>query len=338
MYSPGNIKEEINIDDLTVEQYFKLTQENHAPSVGLKVDYMTIAEYLEYEETIKTQDYDGYQTHSTKAGVSTRQRDHLNSRHKSPNLPLEAKNDPYFQALLSHIHPEITKTSTKHTEENEVIKEREQSDEGLDTKESSNKTIILGRPFLATIHMEIDVFTREVSLGIKEDKIKIKMNKQDCNFTTSISENLSNKHLDQRSTSQEIQADIYDTDLNESCIHDNQLQDELKYGAYNTIGKTHWCEPDSKLGGRTWEKTIMEDREDLEKCRETMTRAIIRTMVKQIPKEWFSGVSEDKDYLEGIIDYLEPTLYDGFIDLDDEAYKQRRNKLLGMPYINPHQI
>ncbi|GKE77007.1 hypothetical protein Tco_1543127, partial [Tanacetum coccineum] len=176
-----------------------------------------------------------------------------------------------------------------------------------------------------------------------------------------------------RSTSQEIQADIYDTDLNESCIHDNHLQDELKYGAYNTIGKTHWCEPvrqehkrgymfwatcdpyheicdgggisnekikhywksttdddcanleweglsctnwvrarygkvnditkerilqkyqDSKLGGRTWENTITKDQE-------AMTKAIVRAMVYKLHEEWFSGVSEDKDDLEGIID------------------------------------
>ncbi|GJV53048.1 hypothetical protein Tco_1448789 [Tanacetum coccineum] len=107
----------------------------------MKVDDMTIAEYLEYEEKIKTQEYDGYQTHSTKAGVSTRQRDHLNARHKSPDLPLEAKTDPYFQALLSHIHPEITKTSTKHTKENGVIKERGQSDEGLDMDQDSTHMV-----------------------------------------------------------------------------------------------------------------------------------------------------------------------------------------------------
>ncbi|GKC18317.1 hypothetical protein Tco_1020467 [Tanacetum coccineum] len=41
------------------------------------------------------------------------------------------------------------------------------------------------------------------------------------------------------------------------------------------------------------------------------------------------------DELEGIIDYLEPTLYDGFIDHNDEAYKLRRNMLLGMPYTEP---
>ncbi|GJW63997.1 hypothetical protein Tco_0115881 [Tanacetum coccineum] len=82
----------------------------------------------------------------------------------------------------------------------------------------------------------------------------------------------------------------------------------------------------------------MEDREDPEKCGETMTRAIIGAMVNKLPKEWFSRVSKDKDDLEGIIDYLEPTLYDGFINPDDEAYKQRRNKLLGMPYTEPPPI
>ncbi|GJT20220.1 RNA-directed DNA polymerase, eukaryota, reverse transcriptase zinc-binding domain protein [Tanacetum coccineum] len=285
----------------------------------------------------------------------------------------------------------------------------------MDIKGSNNKTIILGQPFLATIHTEIDVSTTEVSLGIKEDGIKIKMNKQDCNFTTSISETLSNKHLKEGSTSHEIQADIY-IDLCEPCIQDNQLQDKLKCRAYNTISKTHWCEPvrqkhergytfwascdpyheicdgggipnnkmkhywkstndddrvdleweglscaswvrvrygninditkerilqkywDSKLGRQTREKIMTEDREDNEKYRETKIRAIIGAMVNKLPKEWFSGVSKDKDDLEGIIDYLEPTLYNGFIDPDDEACKQRRNKLLGMPYTEPPLI
>nr|GEX90575.1 hypothetical protein [Tanacetum cinerariifolium] len=55
-------------------------------------------------------------------------------------------------------------------------------------------------------------------------------------------------------------------------------------------------------------------------------------MVNKLPEEWFLRVSKDKDDLERIIDYLEPTLYYGFIDLDDEAYKLIRNKLLGIPY------
>ncbi|GJQ90305.1 hypothetical protein Tco_0001444 [Tanacetum coccineum] len=204
-----------NIDDLTIEQYFKLTQENQSPSVGMKFDDMTIAEYLEYEEAVKTQDYDGYQTHSTNAGVSTINRDHLSPHHKSFDLPLKAKTNPYFQASPPPIHLEITKTPTKHTKGNEIRKEREQSDEGL--------------------------------------------------------------------------------------------------------GKGKGKDYNGRSRGPL-------------SCGETKTRAIIEAMVNKLPEEWFSGVSKDKDDLEGIIDYLEPTLYTGFIDPDDEAYKQRRNKLLGMPY------
>ncbi|GKA97701.1 phospholipase-like protein [Tanacetum coccineum] len=38
-----------------------------------------------------------------------------------------------------------------------------------------NETMILGRPFLATIHAQIDVFKREISLGIGEDRVKFDM-------------------------------------------------------------------------------------------------------------------------------------------------------------------
>ncbi|GJS11279.1 hypothetical protein Tco_0368075 [Tanacetum coccineum] len=48
--------------------------------------------------------------------------------------------------------------------------------------------------------------------------------------------------------------------------------------------------------------------------------------------------SEDKDDLEGILDYLKTRSYDGFIDLDDEAYNKRRYRLLGMTYEEPTSI
>nr|GEW40957.1 hypothetical protein [Tanacetum cinerariifolium] len=50
------------------------------------------------------------------------------------------------------------------------------------------------------------------------------------------------------------------------------------------------------------------------------------------------GTNEDVDDLEGIIDYLEPTLYDRFIDSDDEEYMERKCRLLGIPYIKPPLI
>ncbi|GJT17892.1 putative reverse transcriptase domain-containing protein [Tanacetum coccineum] len=366
IYSLGNIMDGVDIENLTIEQYLELIKENHAPSVGIKVDDITIAEYLEYEETIKTQDYDDYQPHLAKDDVPTRYKGHLSPRHKSPDPPLDAKTNPYFQASLSPIHPKITQTpiemadKTRRVSQGIIKNVMVKIDKFaftsdfviIDTKGSNNKTIILGRPSLANIRAKINVSTIEVSLGIEEDRVK-KMNKQECNFTTAVSE-----HLSERPTS----------------------QDELSYEAGNTNSKTHWCEPvrqehekgytlwascdpyhkicngggilDKKLK-HYWKSTNDDDRIGLEweglscptgnrriqkKCGETKTRAIIGAMINKLPEEWFSGVSKDKDDLEGIIDYLEPTLYDGFIDHNDEAYKRRKNKLLGMPYTEPPPI
>ncbi|GJS20611.1 hypothetical protein Tco_0449243 [Tanacetum coccineum] len=113
-----------------------------------------------------------------------------------------------------------------------------------------------------------------------------------------------------------------------------------RYGNVNDITKERILEKfwKNKLEGQTLEKTLTKEQDDPEKCRETKTRAIIGAMINKLPEEWFSGVSKDMDDLERIIDYLEPTLYDGFIDHNDEAYKKRRNKLLGIPYTEPPPI
>ncbi|GJX74863.1 hypothetical protein Tco_0313458 [Tanacetum coccineum] len=86
------------------------------------------------------------------------------------------------------------------------------------------------------------------------------------------------------------------------------------------------------------EKILTEEHDDPEKCGETKEKAIIKAMVNKLPEKWFSEVSSNKDDLEGLIDYLEPILYDGFIDHNDEAYKQRGHKLLGIPYTEPLPI
>ncbi|GKB41424.1 hypothetical protein Tco_0886366, partial [Tanacetum coccineum] len=58
----------------------------------------------------------------------------------------------------------------------------------MDMLNIRNETMILGRPFLATIHAEIDVFNKEISLGIRDDRVTFDMNKKIHNFTTPIGE------------------------------------------------------------------------------------------------------------------------------------------------------
>ncbi|GKD04486.1 hypothetical protein Tco_1179460 [Tanacetum coccineum] len=62
-----------------------------------------------------------------------------------------------------------------------------------------------------------------------------------------------------------------------------------------------------------------EDFEDPDGCRESKENKILGTIINKLHDEWFKGTHEDGDDLEGIIDYLEPALYDGFIDSDDEG-------------------
>nr|GFD06982.1 hypothetical protein [Tanacetum cinerariifolium] len=56
----------------------------------------------------------------------------------------------------------------------------------MDMLNTCNETMILERLFLATIYSEIDVFDREISLGIGGDRLTFDMDKKIHNFTTPI--------------------------------------------------------------------------------------------------------------------------------------------------------
>ncbi|GKD47491.1 hypothetical protein Tco_1276467, partial [Tanacetum coccineum] len=82
----------------------------------------------------------------------------------------------------------------------------------------------------------------------------------------------------------------------------------------------------------------MKDKEELEECEEDKANIIIGTIVSKLHQEWFNDTKEDEDGLEEIIDYLEPTSFHGFINLNGEGYKERRCKMLEMPYKKPPPI
>ncbi|GJS40434.1 retrovirus-related pol polyprotein from transposon TNT 1-94 [Tanacetum coccineum] len=49
--------------------------------------------------------------------------------------------------------------------------------------QTPNSTIILGRPFLATIHTQISVFEKEISVEIGDERVTFNINRNDPNFT-----------------------------------------------------------------------------------------------------------------------------------------------------------
>nr|GEX25362.1 hypothetical protein [Tanacetum cinerariifolium] len=84
------------------------------------------------------------------------------------------------------------------------------------------------------------------------------------------------------------------------------------------ILKDHWREK-----FREEEDGIKENSEDPKECGEDKENVIIWAIHDKLSDDWFNGTSEDDDS-EGILDYLKPRSYDGFIDLDNEAYNKRR--------------
>nr|GFA09636.1 hypothetical protein [Tanacetum cinerariifolium] len=106
----------------------------------------TEIEYMEYEEEIKRHPWRYAQSYTRSLGSTTL------GRKKDPN-------DYDICAPNSH-------------HEDEEISSEEDVDEWLNVKividmlEGPNETMLLGKPFLATIHAQIDVFRREISLGI----------------------------------------------------------------------------------------------------------------------------------------------------------------------------
>ncbi|GJY11699.1 hypothetical protein Tco_0381008 [Tanacetum coccineum] len=86
------------------------------------------------------------------------------------------------------------------------------------------------------------------------------------------------------------------------------------------------------------EDDIEENLEDPEECGEDKANVITGVIHDKLNDDWLNGTSEDEDGLEGILEYLEPKSYDGFIDLDYEAYNKRKYRLLGLTYKEPPPI
>ncbi|GJR15046.1 hypothetical protein Tco_0797698 [Tanacetum coccineum] len=80
------------------------------------------------------------------------------------------------------------------------------------------------------------------------------------------------------------------------------------------------------------------DCEDLGNFGEEKIELILDTVLDKLDDEWFNRTIKDEDDLDGIINYLELKSYNGFIDVDNEAYKERMCEFLGKNYKTPPPI
>ncbi|GJU98816.1 phospholipase-like protein [Tanacetum coccineum] len=121
IYSLRNIIDEVDIEDLTIEQYLRLTQESQTPK---KIKDMTIAEYLEYEKTVSKNQIDNT---------------------KSYLLAYFGKGTPTFDPIREFAHyfgpnqpdaesgcdsEDMEEEAEYMTDDEEVMSEKEESDHG----------------------------------------------------------------------------------------------------------------------------------------------------------------------------------------------------------------
>ncbi|GKE73691.1 hypothetical protein Tco_1535732 [Tanacetum coccineum] len=113
---------------------------------------------------------------------------------------------------------------------------------------------------------------------------------------------------------------------------------KIKYGKVckmtrERILKDHW-----RKNFNDKEDDNKENSEDPEECGEDKANIVMGVIYDKLNNDWFNGTSDDEDDLDGILDYLKPSSYDGFIDLDNEAYNERRCRLFGLTYVEPPLI
>nr|GEY52113.1 hypothetical protein [Tanacetum cinerariifolium] len=65
---------------------------------------------------------------------------------------------------------------------------------------------------------------------------------------------------------------------------------------------------------------------------------ILDVVLDKVDDDWFSGTINDEDDLDGIVDYMELKSHDDFVNINDEGYKERMCKLLGITYKKPSSI
>ncbi|GKB11658.1 hypothetical protein Tco_0845581 [Tanacetum coccineum] len=241
----------------------------------------------------------------------------------------------------------------------------------LDVLEDFRMPIILGRPLLTIAHAKIDVFKRSISLEVGNEKVIFKLRNDLHDMKSESVLMIQSNIITEEDELMNIESDLftYNTNTCESChilavdtdLFTYEIERKNHTGAPRFIDKIMEFE---KYGHHATHQTksvteevyaIMKfdvirkvrtittavdyddnnDFYDPDRCGEGRNNEIRERVINNLHDEWFKGTSDDEDDIEGIIDYLEPTSYDGFIDLDEEEYNKRRCRLLGMPYIAP---
>ncbi|GJW80643.1 hypothetical protein Tco_0144618 [Tanacetum coccineum] len=244
----------------------------------------------------------------------------------------------------------------------------------LDVLEDFRMPVILGRPLLATAHAKVDVLKKSISLEVGNEKVVFKMKSDLPDMRNESVLMIKSNMIAEEDELMNIESDLftYITNTCESChilAVDTDLftyevvtqetyseiahkccltaQETIRENTKPILGKRkpHWCAPIYRQNNgiqEVWASCNPSNKEcDGGSLRNNEIRCYWESENDNdhINIEWNDlRTPDDEDDIEGIIDYLEPTSYDGFIDLDEEEYNKWQCRLLGMSYIKPLPI
>ncbi|GJY29550.1 hypothetical protein Tco_0405317 [Tanacetum coccineum] len=186
----------------------------------------------------------------------------------------------------------------------------------LDVLKDFRMPVILGRPLLVTAHAKVDVLKKSISLKVGNEKVIFKMKNGLPDIRNEPVLMIKSNMIAEEDELMNIKSYLftYTTNTCESC---QILAVDTDLFTYEKILTEHW----RKRFGVDYDDS--DDFYDLDQCGDGRNNEIRERIIHNLHKEWFNGTSDDEEIIEGIIDYLEPTSYDGFVDLDEEEYNKR---------------
>ncbi|GKE17098.1 zinc knuckle CX2CX4HX4C containing protein [Tanacetum coccineum] len=175
----------------------------------------------------------------------------------------------------------------------------------LDVLEDFRIPVILGRPLLTTAHAKVNVLKRSISLEVRNEKVIFKLKNDLYDVKNESFLMIQSNIITEEDELMNIESDLftYNTNTCESCLilavdTDLFTYEVVTHETYEEI--THKFDYDD-----------IDDFYDPDQCEESRNNEIRERIIHNLHEEWFKGTSDDEDDIEGIIDYLQPTSYDG---------------------------
>ncbi|GKC08144.1 RNA-directed DNA polymerase, eukaryota, reverse transcriptase zinc-binding domain protein [Tanacetum coccineum] len=193
----------------------------------------------------------------------------------------------------------------------------------LDILEDFRMPIILGRPLLATAHARVDVLKKSISLEVGNEKFISKMKSGLPDMQNESVLLIKSNIITEEDELMNIEFDLF------TCYWESENDNNNENIEWNDLSLSDWLKIKFGEVEETMKKKILtehwrkqfgvdyddnDDFYDPDQCGEGRNNEIRERIINNLHEEWFKGTSDDEDDIEGIIDYLEPTSYEGFID------------------------